>query len=67
VHLAVDVKTKEVVAMEVTTEEVHDSRVAERLVDRAESRRRVSGVLGDGAYDSARLYESLRQRGIDSL
>ncbi|MGC8937226.1 MAG: IS5 family transposase [Candidatus Methanomethylicaceae archaeon] len=65
VHFAVNVKTKEVVAIEATTDEVHDSRVAERLVDGATARGNVKEVLGDGAYDSARIYEHLRQNGID--
>jgi len=67
VHFAVNVKTKEVVGMEVTTDEVHDSKVAERLVDGAATRGDVKEVLGDGAYDSSRLYEHLHNRGIDAV
>jgi len=67
VHFAVNVKTKEVVAMEVTTDEVHDSKVAEKLVDGAAERGNVKEVLGDGAYDSARIYERLRKKGIDAV
>ena len=66
-HFTVDVKTKEVVAMEVTTGERHDSTVAEKLVDQAEANAGpVKEVLGDGAYDSARIYERLREKGIDA-
>jgi len=67
VHFAVNVKTKEVVGMELTTDEVHDSKVAERLVDGAAKRGDVKEVLGDGAYDSSRLYEHLHNRGIDAV
>ena len=67
VHFAVNVKTKEVVGMEVTTDEVHDSKVAERLVDGAATRGDVKEVIGDGAYDTARLYEHLHNRGIDAV
>jgi len=69
VHFAVNVRTKEVVAMEVTTDEVHDSRVAERLVDGAErnGKVKVNEVLGDGAYDSAVIYDRLREKGIDAV
>jgi IS5 family transposase len=67
VHFAVNVRTKEVVAMEVTTDEVHDSRVAEKLVEKTEANAGpVKEVLGDGAYDSARIYDRLRERGIDA-
>jgi len=69
VHFAVSVRTKEVVAMEVTTDERHDSTVAERLVVGAE--RNAGGpvreVLGDGAYDSARIYEFLKGKGIGAV
>jgi len=69
VHFAVSVRTKEVVAMEVTTDERHDSTVAERLVEEAE--RNAGGpvreVLGDGAYDSARIYEFLKGKGIGAV
>ena len=67
VHFAVNVRTKEVVAMEVTTDERHDATVAERLVDQAEANAGpIKEVLGDGAYDSARIYERLHDRGIDA-
>ena len=33
IHLAVNVKTKEIVSMNVTTDEVHDSKEARKLVD----------------------------------
>jgi len=67
VHFAVNVRTKEVVAMEVTTDEVHDSRVADRLVDGAGANGKVAEVLGDGAYDTAGLYEVLKGKGIDGV
>jgi len=67
VHFAVNVRTKEVVAMEVTTDEVHDSRVADRLVEEAERNGKVNEVLGDGAYDTARMYERLKEKGIEAV
>ncbi len=66
-HFAVNVKTKEVVAMEVTTDDVHDSRVAEGLVGQASGMGDVKEVLGDGAYDSARIYEFLKEKRIDAV
>lgn len=54
--------------MEMTTDERHDSTVAEKLVDGAERGiGSVKEVLGDGAYDSARIYEFLKGKGIDAV
>ena len=64
IHFAVDIKTKQVVAMDVTSEKVHDGRRLKRLVKRAEENVRVKRVLGDGAYDSKENFNFLSQRGI---
>ena len=66
-HFAVDVETKEVVAMEVTTDDVHDVKVFKGLLEEAEERRRVSELLGDGAYDSGDVFEELEARGIEAV
>jgi hypothetical protein len=66
-HFAVDVETKEVVAMEVSTDDVHDVRAFQGLLEGAEERRRVSEWLGDGAYDSGMVYEALEARGIEAV
>lgn len=64
IHFAVDIKTKQVVAMDVTSEKVHDGKRLKRLVKRAEENVRVKRVLGDGAYDSRANFNFLSQRGI---
>ena len=51
VHLAVDTKTKQVVAVDVSSEKVHDGKRLKRLVNRARRNVRVKRILGDGAYD----------------
>ncbi len=33
IHVAVDIKTKEIIALEVTDEKVHDSKVMKNLVE----------------------------------
>ena len=66
VHFAVNVETKEVVAMEVTTDDVHDSRLLPSLLEKAERGGRVSKVIGDGAFDSSDVYELLDSRGIEA-
>ena len=48
-HFAVDIKTKQLVQMDVSSEKVHDGKRLKRLVNRAEESVRVRRVLGDGA------------------
>ena len=52
IHFAVDIKTKQVVSMDVSSEKVHDGKRLKRLVNRAKENVRVKRVLGDRAYDS---------------
>lgn len=53
IHFAVNIKTKQVVSMDVSSEKVHDSKRLKRLVNRAEENGiRVKRVLADAAYDS---------------
>ena len=66
-HFAVNVKTHEVVAMEVSTDYVHDSKTVPGLLDEAERNVRVDEVLGDGAYDSGEVYGKLEKRGIEAV
>jgi len=66
-HFAVDVRTKEVVAMEVSTDDIHDVKAFPGLVEEAERRRRIEEALGDGAYDSGMVYEMLEARGIEPV
>jgi transposase len=67
IHLAVDVETKEALAMIVTTDGTHDSRAFPKLLRKAENRVKVSKVLADGAYDSSKVYELLDQKGIEAV
>ena len=67
IHFAVRVDTHEVVAMEVTTDDVHDSKAAPGLLDGAERRIRVAEALMDSAYDSMEVYEELARRGIEAV
>ena len=63
-HFAVRVDTHEVVSMEVTTDDVHDSKEAVGLLEGAERRANVEEALLDGAYDSEEVYGELERRGI---
>ena len=67
VHFAVNVETGEVVAMEVTTDDTHDSKALASLVKQSEEHGRVVRLYGDGAYDSSEIYEALASRGIEAV
>ena len=70
VHLAVDVKTKEIVAIEVTDERASDGSEFNSLIDQAEenlSGRKIEEVLGDGAYDRQEIFNHLQEKGIQPV
>jgi len=60
IHVAVDIKTKEILALEVTDEKVHDGKMLRKLVNhvldssnsRGPNKIKIKSVLADGAYDS---------------
>jgi hypothetical protein len=66
-HFAIDARTGEIVYFEGTTDRVHDSEVAKRMVDRSMGAGKVIKVIGDGAYDSIRLIRHLERRGIEPI
>jgi transposase len=59
IHALADVKGR-LIAILLSGGEAHDCPVAERLVRRVRSSKR---ILGDKAYDSAELREDLHERG----
>jgi hypothetical protein len=67
IHFAVDVITKEVLAMEVTTDDVHDSEVLPSLIMNASRHRAIIEACIDGAYDSSKNYALLRGMGIKPI
>ena len=52
IHVAVDIKTKKIVSMRVTKEDVHDGQMLKELVDDTSKKYRIKKVMADGAYDS---------------
>ncbi len=64
IHFAVNVKTKEVVSMSVTTDEVHDSKEAKKLIDDASKKYDVNKAYMDGAYDSRDIFRYLESKSI---
>ena len=45
IHVAVDIKKKKIVSLEVTSEEVHDSKMLKKMVDNASKNNVVKRVL----------------------
>jgi hypothetical protein len=65
IHFAVNIKTGQVVSMDVSSEKVGDGKRLKRLVNRAREKKvRVKRVLGDGSYDSKTNFNFLTQEGI---
>ena len=65
IHLAFDVRTRQIVAMEVTDERTGDGRMLRSLVEQAERRCRVAKAIADGAYDSRENFALLEEKGIE--
>ena len=66
-HFAVDVETKEIVAMKVSTDDVYDVKAFPGLVKEANKKRRIACWLGDDAYDAGMVFEELEERGIEAV
>jgi IS5 family transposase len=67
IHIAVDIKTKEILALEVTDEKVHDGKEMKALVERVLERNKdfkIKAVLADGAYDSNENFKCLQEKRI---
>jgi len=67
IHIAVDTKTKQILAIEVTKEDVGDGRMLGRLVEGSVGKAKVKKVIGDGAYDSRGIFRLLSDRRIEPL
>jgi len=66
IHVAVDIRKKKIVSLEVTSEEVHDSRVMKKLIDHASENNNVKRVIADGAYDSKKNFRYLHVNDIEA-
>jgi transposase len=66
-HLAVNIKTHQIVDLEITTEKVNDSQRGYELVSGASFSGRVSKVYADGAYDTYKFHEEMKRKGIEAV
>ena len=64
IHVAVDIKKKKILSLETTSEEVHDGKMLEELVDDVLESNDVETVLADGSYDSNDNFWYLSQNHI---
>jgi len=67
IHVAVNIKTKEILALEVTDEKVHDSKVMKNLVEGVMNNNhniKIKSFMGDGAYDSNENFKYLKEKRI---
>jgi transposase len=67
VHIAVDTKTKQILAIEVTKENVGDGKMLGRLVESSRRKGNVRRVLADGAYDSKNNFRMLASNNIEAV
>ena len=64
IHIAVDIKKKRILSLEVTSEEVHDGKILKKLVDDASENNKIKRVLADGMYDSNKNFRYLSKNDI---
>ena len=64
IHIAVDIKKKRILSLEVTSEEVHDGKILKKLVGNASANNNVMSILADGMYDSNNNFRYLSKNHI---
>jgi hypothetical protein len=67
IHVAVNIKTKEILALEVTDEKVHDGKVIKQLIEQVLNNNhniKIESFIGDGAYDSNETFKYLQKKRI---
>jgi hypothetical protein len=67
IHVAVDIKTKEILALEVTDEKVYDGKVMTKLIEYVLENNKdikTKSALGDGSYDCNENFNYLKKNKI---
>lgn len=62
-HLAVDADTQEVIAVQVTENDVHDSQVLPDLLEQISQDEEIETISADGAYDTKNCHKEALKRG----
>lgn len=66
-HIAVNIETKQAVAIEITEDSVGDNKLGLKLIDKARKIKKVARGIFDGAYDNYRMWNGLNARCIKPL
>jgi len=66
IHVAVDIKTKQAVSLEVSNDKTHDGEKLVLLIEKARRKVKVKRVLGDGGYDNHDNFKFLAACGIEA-
>jgi hypothetical protein len=68
IHIAVNIKTKEILALEVTDEKVHDGKVMSKLIEHILKKNnndiKIKSALSDGSYDTNENFKYLQNKKI---
>jgi IS5 family transposase len=66
IHIAVDIKKKRILSLDVTSEQVHDGKILPELVDdiTIKNNKEIDTAIMDGAYDSNNNFQFLSFKGI---
>jgi Transposase DDE domain len=67
IHVAVNVKTKEILSFEITDEKIHDGKVMDKLVEhilKSNNNINIKSVLADGSYDNNKNFKYLYDKKI---
>ena len=66
IHLAVDIKKKRILSLQVSSEKVHDGKVLPKLVDdiTIKQNKEIDTTIMDGSYDSNKNFQLLSFKGI---
>jgi len=67
IHIAVNIQTQEVVGLEVTLSNVHDSQVVGNLIRQAQEVGRIRKSMMDSGYDSKKVYQLDMGQGIEPI
>jgi hypothetical protein len=67
IHVAVNVKTKAILSLEITDEKIHDGKVMDKLVEhilKSNNNINIKSVLADGSYDNNKNFKYLYNKKI---
>ena len=66
IHVAVDIKKKRILSLQVTSEQVHDGKVLPQLIDdiTIKQNKVIDTAIMDGSYDSNKNFQLLSFKGI---